>query len=70
MSANKVLKERALERLQKGPDGVLRRVYFPELKFCGDNAAMVGAAAYYEIMTGVQPTDPYKLNIAPRTVIS
>ena len=70
VSANKVLKERALERLQKGSDGVLRRVYFPELKFCGDNAAMVGAAAYYEIMTGVQPTDPYKLNIAPRTVIS
>ena len=45
------------------------QVFFPDLKLAGDNAAMVGAAAYYEVMTGVEPTDPYKLNIAPRTPI-
>lgn len=45
------------------------KVYFPELKFAGDNAAMVGAAAYFEILAGVKPTDPYDLDIAPRTPI-
>lgn len=64
VSANEVLKEKALELAAEE-----RKVYFPELKFAGDNAAMVGAAAYYEIITGVEPTDPYKLSIAPRTDI-
>lgn len=45
------------------------KVYFPDLKFAGDNAAMVGVAAYFEILAGVKPTDPYALNIAPRTPI-
>ncbi len=43
---------------------------FPQLKFSGDNAAMVGAAAYFEIKSGVKPTDPYSLNIAPRSPIT
>ena len=43
--------------------------YFPEFKLSGDNGAMVAAAAYYEIQSGVQPTDPYKLNIYPRVSI-
>ena len=42
----------------------------PPLEFSGDNAAMVGAAAFYEIASGVQPTDPYTLNILPRKDIS
>lgn len=46
------------------------QVFYPELRFAGDNAAMVGAAAYFEIISGVQPTDPYTLNIAPRTPIA
>ncbi len=65
VSANKALREMAGEEF-KG-DGV--KVYFPELKYSGDNAAMVGAAAYYEIMTGVEPVDPYALDILPRTPI-
>ena len=43
---------------------------FPDPKFSGDNAAMVGAAAYFEIKSGVKPTDPYSLNIAPRSPIN
>ncbi|MBO7561032.1 tRNA (adenosine(37)-N6)-threonylcarbamoyltransferase complex transferase subunit TsaD [Candidatus Saccharibacteria bacterium] len=43
--------------------------FFPELKLSGDNGAMVAAAAYYEIQSGVQPTDPYSLNIYPRISI-
>jgi len=43
--------------------------FFPEPKFSGDNGAMVAAACYYEIQSGVKPTDPYKLNIYPRISI-
>lgn len=68
VSADKLLRERVLEELSGGSNGKIR-VFFPELKYAGDNAAMVGAAAYYEIISGVEPTDPYKLNIAPRTPI-
>lgn len=41
-------------------------VYFPAPKLSGDNGAMVAAAAYFEILSGVEPADPYKLNIYPR----
>ena len=47
----------------------LKDAYFPAPKLSGDNGAMVGAAAYYEIISGVEPTDPYALNIYPRVSI-
>ena len=28
------------------------RVYLPELKYCGDNAAMIAAQGYYEYLDG------------------
>jgi len=46
------------------------KVFFPEKHFSGDNAAMVAMAAYYEIKSGVKPTDPYSLDISPRSDIS
>ncbi len=57
VSANQALRE------------ALPEAYFPELKLAGDNGAMVAAAAYYEILTGVEPVDPYALNIYPRISI-
>lgn len=69
VSANQVLREMAQKRLLGGKYEHLEGVFFPELQYAGDNAAMVGAAAYYEIRAGVQPTDPYKLDIAPRSAI-
>ncbi len=45
-------------------------VYFPVQNFAGDNAAMVGIAAFYEISSGKKPTDPYRLNIIPRSAIA
>ena len=57
VSANQALRE------------ALPEAYFPEPKLSGDNGAMVAAAAYYEIQSGVEPTDPYKLNIYPRISI-
>lgn len=75
VSANQVLRQKALV----GPKNSLRsdfwhphadlQVFFPEPRFSGDNAAMVGAAAYYEIIAGSQAVDPYKLNILPHTPI-
>lgn len=41
-------------------------IFFPEPRFTGDNAAMVGAAAFFEITAGISPTNPYTLSIAPR----
>lgn len=43
--------------------------FFPDAKLSGDNGAMVAAACYYEIQSGVKPTDPYSLNIYPRISI-
>lgn len=65
VSANQVLKEKA----QDGRFGDVK-VFIPELKWTGDNAAMVGAAAYFEVVSGVKETDPYSLSIAPRTDIA
>lgn len=63
VSANQILRSKAYDKFPDLP------IFFPELKFTGDNAAMVGAAAYYEILSGVQPVDPYHLDILPRTPI-
>ena len=57
VSANKELRE------------VLKEAFFPAPSLSGDNGAMVAAAAYYEIQSGVKPTDPYSLNIYPRVSV-
>lgn len=61
----------------EGADGPSGRVskkdldaFFPNPSFSGDNAAMVGAAAFYEIGSNVKPTDPKSLNILPRSAIN
>lgn len=59
VSANEKLRER-FENLP---------AYFPHPSLSGDNGAMVAAACYYEIQSGVKPTDPYTLNIYPRISI-
>lgn len=69
VSANAVLRQKVTESLSEASGGKLK-AYSPDLKFAGDNAAMVGAAAYFEVISGVGPTDPYTLSIAPRTAIS
>ena len=62
VSANSLLRETATARFNS--------FYFPAPKFSGDNGAMVAAAAFFEIQSGVAPTDPYKLNILPRSAIN
>jgi len=58
VSANRSLREKA------------KNAYFPEISLSGDNGAMVAAAAYYEIQSGIKPADPCKLNIFPRISIN
>lgn len=65
VSANKALRERVLSVLTAHN----RQCFFPIPSLSGDNGAMVAAAAYYEIISGVGPTDPYSLNIYPRITI-
>ena len=45
-------------------------LHFPAPQFSTDNAAMVGAAAYFSIISGQAPSDPYTLDIAPRSPLS
>ncbi len=47
----------------------LPNAHFPSPALSGDNGAMVAAACYYEIKSGVKPIDPYSLNIYPRVSI-
>ena len=54
--------------LQKKPFSDVR-VFFPAPALSGDNGAMVATACYFEIQSGVKPTDPYSLNIYPRISI-
>jgi len=44
-------------------------VFFPEKSLSGDNGTMVASAAFFEITSGVTPTDPYSLNILPRSSV-
>ena len=64
VSANKALRERVLTECPRSPQS-----FFPIPALSGDNGAMVAAACYYEIISGVEPTDAYKLNIYPRVSI-
>ena len=48
VSANRLLRRRLEEECKRTHRGF----YCPELKYCGDNAAMVGAQGYYEFISG------------------
>ena len=48
VSANSRLRKKMAEECEK--NGF--KLYMPELKYCGDNAAMVGAQGYYEFLSG------------------
>ncbi len=46
VAANKTLRN----QLQEGLNKLDKKLYFPDLKYCTDNAAMIGAAAYYQYL--------------------
>ncbi|MBR4073733.1 MAG: tRNA (adenosine(37)-N6)-threonylcarbamoyltransferase complex transferase subunit TsaD, partial [Clostridia bacterium] len=48
VSANSELRRRMQEECEKR--GI--KLYYPPLKYCGDNAAVVGVQGYYEYLSG------------------
>lgn len=63
VSANKQLRER-LQELGKENN---IKVYLPEFEYCTDNAAMIGASAYYSYIAGEDIAD---MNLAPAPGLS
>ena len=61
VAANKGLRERLSEELPKEVPGV--ELIVPPLRLCGDNAAMIGAAAHVELAK--QNVGDYRLNAKP-----
>lgn len=48
VSANRVLREKILKMAEKNN----YKAYIPDLKYCTDNAAMIGSAGYYNYIAG------------------
>ena len=59
----------ALREALQATFGKSHEVYFPDLKYATDNGAMVASAAYYSIQAGEKASDPYLLDISPRSII-
>ena len=64
VSANQLLRDEITKNFNK-----THQVYFPEPKFSTDNGAMVASAAYFSMQSGEPATDPYQLDISPRSII-
>lgn len=53
VSANSFLKQKLSEECEKNNI----QLFMPELKYCTDNAAMIGAMAYFELISGMECAD-------------
>ena len=62
VSANALLRQRFTEECEK--IGV--KLYYPELKLCTDNAAMIASQAYFNYISGAVPAD---LTLAPKSTV-
>ncbi len=64
VSANQCLRDEIQKTFSKD-----YQIFFPDPSLSTDNGAMVASAAYYSIQSGEKPTDPYELDISPRSTI-
>jgi len=64
VSANQLLRTELEKAFSK-----THQVFYPKPEYSTDNGAMVASAAYFSIQAGDQPTDPYSLDISPRSAI-
>lgn len=64
VSANQLLRTELEKAFSK-----THQVCYPKPEYSTDNGAMVASAAYFSIQAGDQPTDPYSLDISPRSAI-
>ena len=65
VSANQLLRTELERNFSKN-----YQTYYPKPALSTDNGAMVASAAFYSIQAGEQATDPYELDISPRSIIS
>ena len=65
VSANQLLRAELEKNFSKN-----YQAFYPKPALSTDNGAMVASAAFYSIQAGEQATDPYELDISPRSVIS
>lgn len=64
VSANQELRTQLKKSFSK-----THQVFFPDPKLSTDNGAMVASAAYYSIQSGESASNPYDLDISPRSII-
>ena len=64
VSANQLLREELQKNFAEN-----YQVFYPQPNLSTDNGAMVASAAYYSIQAGEKPSDPYELDISPRSTI-
>lgn len=59
VAANSLLRQEI--RRITGEDGLI----VPDIKLCTDNAAMIATRGYYQAINGIEPTNPYEIDIFP-----
>jgi len=64
VAANKGLRERLGSACEKAG----KKLYYPPIHLCTDNAAMIGAAGYYKLLRG--EFADWKLNAVPNLPFS
>ncbi len=64
VSANQLLREELQKNFAEN-----YQAFYPQPNLSTDNGAMVASAAYYSIQAGEKPSDPYELDISPRSTI-
>lgn len=58
VAANQQLRDEATKRLGKN-------IFYPDIKLCTDNAAMVAVNGYFQMTLKKPPTDPFSLDVEP-----
>ncbi|MBI2589028.1 tRNA (adenosine(37)-N6)-threonylcarbamoyltransferase complex transferase subunit TsaD [Candidatus Saccharibacteria bacterium] len=59
VAANQLLRQTVAKKFAKTP------VFFPDIKLCTDNAAMVASLGYFKAAIKQKPADPYSLEVNP-----
>ncbi len=59
VAANQELRRQLLEIIPA------KQLFYPDIKLCTDNGAMIAARGFYQIKNNLQPVDPYQIDVLP-----